>query len=352
VVWRFGMVCTGRGGTQYSSAMELARKDSAGQPAVTGRFRPDGPAGGGSAVLDTVVVGARGSKLAQLMVAEFLDGLGSCPVVRFRSRVVATEGDRDRTSSLAEVGGAAGGAFTRALEAELRSRRIDVAVHSLKDLPTEMPDGLALAAGPPRAELREAICGAPLGALRYGARVGTGSPRRIAQLRHVRPDLEIVPLRGNVPTRLAKLKTLGLDAVMLAAAGLERLGLADRIAELLPLREFPPSPGQGAMGIQVRAADTELHTMLDAYGDPATDAAVRAERALLGALHGGCSVPVGAWAVLAPDGSLTLTAQVTSLDGRRQVDGSATGPDPERLGASLAAALLDRGAAAILAEIR
>jgi hydroxymethylbilane synthase len=329
--------------------MELARKEAA---AVTGRFRPDGslPAG----PLDTVVIGARGSKLAQLMVTEYVDGLGSCPVVRFRTRVVTTDGDRDRTSRLSELGGAAGGAFTSALEAELRSRRIDVALHSLKDLPTAMPDGLALAVGPPRAEPREAMCGASLGGLRYGARVGTGSARRIAQLKAVRPDLEVVPLRGNVPTRLAKLKTAGLDAVMLAAAGLERLGLGDRIAELLPLELFPPSPGQGAMGIQVRAEDTELLTMLSAYGDPVADAAVRAERSLLGALHGGCSVPVGAWAQAAPGGGLTLTAQVTSLDGRRQVSGSASGTadSPEQLGAALAAALLDRGAGRILDEIR
>jgi hydroxymethylbilane synthase len=303
--------------------------------------------------MDTVVIGARGSKLAQLMVAEFLAGLGgSCPVVRFRNRVVMTDGDRDRVSPLAAVGGASGGAFTSQLEAELREHRIDVAVHSLKDLPTEMPAGLALATTPgPRADIREALVGAPLGALRYGARVGTGSPRRIAQLKAVRPDLDVVGVRGNVPSRLAKLKGTGLDAVMVAAAGLRRLGLDDRIAELLPLAQFPPSPGQGAMGIQVRAADAELLAMLGSYGDPAADAQVRAERALLGALHGGCSVPVGAYAVADGTG-LTLFAQVTSLDGRRQVSGSATGDDPEQLGAALAATLLARGAGEILRDIR
>jgi hydroxymethylbilane synthase len=320
--------------------MELARK-------VTG----DAAAAPALASLDTVTIGARGSRLAQVMVGEFLAGLGGeCPVVRFRSQIVVTDGDRDRTSSLREVGGAAGGAFTTQIEAELRAGRIDVAIHSLKDLPTQPPADLALATTPARADLREALCGASLGGLRYGARVGTGSPRRIAQLRAVRPDLVIVPLRGNVPTRLAKLAD-GLDAVMLAAAGLRRLGLADRITELLPLAQFPPSPGQGAMGVQVRAADTELLAMLSAYGDPAADAAVRAERALLGALHGGCSVPVGAFAVPAPTG-LTLTAQVTSLDGKQQVTGSATGSDPEQLGTRLAAELVSRGAGRILREIR
>ena len=307
--------------------------------------------------MGTVVIGARGSKLAQIMVGEFLAGLGgSCPVVRFQNRVVLTDGDKDRTSALSAVGGASGGAFTSQLEAELRERRIDVAVHSLKDMPTELPDGLALATTPgPRGDIREALVGTPLGALRSGARVGTGSPRRIAQLKAVRPDLEVVPLRGNVPSRVAKLHSAGLDAVMLAAAGLQRLGLADRIAELLPLEQFPPSPGQGAMGIQVRADDTGLLAMLDSYGDPAADQAVRAERALLGALHGGCSVPVGAYAVVTGP-ALTLTAQVTSLDGRRQLTGSATGSaagrGPEQLGAALAATLLERGAGQILAEIR
>jgi hydroxymethylbilane synthase len=324
--------------------MELARKE----PARAGHHATPWPA-----ALDTVVVGARGSKLAQVMVTEFLDGLGgTCPVVRFRNEIVVTDGDRDRVSALAEVGGTAGGAFTRQIEAELRSGRIDVAIHSLKDLPTQQPEGLALATTPARADIREAICGIPLGALRYGARVGTGSPRRIAQLLAVRPDLDVVPLRGNVPTRLAKLATEGLDAVMLAAAGLHRLGLADRIAELLPLAEFPPSPGQGAIAVQVRASDTELLAMLSSYGDPAAEAEVAAERALLGALHGGCSVPVGAYARTGADGLLTLTAQVTALDGRRQVSGSASGRDPGQLGADLAATLLARGAGKILASIR
>jgi hydroxymethylbilane synthase len=327
--------------------MELARKE-------TGADAPGQAAGAGSpvlATLDTVVVGARGSRLAQAMVAEFLAGLGGeCPVVRFRTKVVVTDGDRDRTSPLREVGGAAGGAFTTQIEAELRAGRIDVAIHSLKDLPTQPPAGLALATTPARADIREALCGRPLGALRYGARVGTGSPRRIAQLKAVRPDLDVVPLRGNVPTRLAGLAR-GLDAVMLAAAGLRRLGLEDRISELLPLAEFPPSPGQGAMGVQVRAADSELLAMLSAYGDPAGDAAVRAERALLGALHGGCSVPVGAYATWSASG-IVLTGQVTSLDGRRQVSGFATGSDPEELGGRLAAELVGRGAGQILAEIR
>jgi hydroxymethylbilane synthase len=287
------------------------------------------------------------------MVAEFLARLNACPVVKFKNRVVMTDGDRDRKSSLREVSGASGngsGAFTNQLGQELLAGRIDVAVHSLKDLPTAMPEGLVLAVTPLRAEIHDALCGSTLAGLRHGARVGTGSPRRVAQLKALRPDLTIVPIRGNVPPRLAKLKT-GLDAVVLAASGLRRLGLEDSITELLPLDDFPPAPGQGAIGIQLRAADTELREMLNSYGDPTTDAAVRAERALLGELHGGCSVPVGAYAVPFEDG-LKLTAQVTSLDGTQRVFSSATGTDAQLLGETLAHTMLEQGAEAILRQIR
>jgi hydroxymethylbilane synthase len=301
--------------------------------------------------MDTVVVGSRGSRLAVAMVSEFLAGLGgTCPVVRFKHRIVMTDGDRDRKSLVSEVSDG-DGAFSSQLETELAEYRIDLAVHSLKDLPTATPTGLSLATTPARGDVQDALCGSTLAALRPGARVGTGSQRRTAQLKALRPDLDVVPIRGNVPGRLAKLRTAGLDAVVLAAAGLRRLGLDDAITELLPLADFPPSPGQGAMGIQVRAADTELLEMLSSYGDPVTDAAVTAERALLAELHGGCSVPVGAYAEPSP-GGLTLLAQVTSLDGARQVAGSATGADPRQLGADLAATLLDQGAGAILREIR
>jgi hydroxymethylbilane synthase len=300
--------------------------------------------------MDTVIIGSRGSRLAVAMVTEFLAGLGgTCPVVRFDRRTVMTDGDRDRKSLLSEVIDGTG-VFTSQLEAELTGRRIDVAVHSLKDLPTAVPAGLALATTPPRGDVQDALCGGTLAGLRPGARVGAGS-RRAAQLKALRPDLDVVPIRGNVPGRLAKLRTGGLDAVVLAAAGLRRLGLDGAITELLPLADFPPSPGQGAMAIQVRAADTELLEMLSSYGDPVTDAAVTAERALLAELHGGCSVPVGAYAEPSP-GGLTLLAQVTSLDGSKQVAGTATGADPRMLGADLAATLLDQGAEAILREIR
>jgi hydroxymethylbilane synthase len=299
--------------------------------------------------METVVVGVRGSHLAQAMVREYITRLSACPVVRFRTRTITADGDRDRKSALRDLGGE--GAFSSKLEEELLAGRIDVAVHSLKDLPTSMPSALTLVTTPPRADMRDALCGSTLAALRPGARVGTGSPRRIAQLKALRPDLDVVPIRGNVPPRLARLKT-GLDAVVLAASGLHRLGLADQIAELLAPEDFPPSPGQGALGVQVREADTELREMLCSVGDPIADAAVRAERALLAELHGGCSVPVGAYAVPAEGCGLRLGAQVTSLDGSRKVTGHAFGQDPEALGAQLAATLITSGAEHILREIR
>jgi hydroxymethylbilane synthase len=300
--------------------------------------------------METVIVGARGSRLAQTMVQELITHLSGCPVVRFKARSVMTDGDKDRKTPLWNLGGGDGGVFTTQLEQELLAGRVDIAVHSLKDLPTASPDGLVLAVTPPRADPLDALCGSTLDGLRPGAKVGTGSARRIAQLMALRPDVEAVPIRGNVPGRLAKIKS-GLDAVILAASGLRRLGLDDAITELLDPTTFPPDPGQGALAVQVRASDRELLEMLNAFGDPDADAAVRAERAVLGELHGGCSVPVGALATRHA-GILSLSGQVTSLDGLQQVTGTATGPDPEAVGRQLAVILRDRGADTILDQIR
>jgi hydroxymethylbilane synthase len=300
--------------------------------------------------VETVIVGARGSRLAQVMVQELITHLSGCPVVRFKARSVMTDGDKDRKTPLRNLGGGAGGVFTTQLEEELLAGRVDIAVHSLKDLPTAGREDLVLAVTPPRAEPLDALCGSTLRELRPGARVGTGSARRIAQLKALRPDVEVISIRGNVPPRLAKVKS-GLDAVILAASGLRRLGLDDAITELLDPALFPPSPGQGALAVQVRASDRELLEMLNAFGDAGADAAVRAERALLGELHGGCSVPVGALAVRR-DGVLSLHAQVTSLDGRERVTGAITGSDPEAAGRLLASELRERGADVILDQIR
>lgn len=301
--------------------------------------------------METVVVGARGSRLAQIMVRELIDHLAGCPVVRFKARTVLTSGDKDRKTPLRELTSGNGGLFTTQVEQELLAGRIDIAVHSLKDLPTAPPDGLVLAVTPPRADPLDALCGSTLNGLRPGARVGTGSSRRVAQLKALRPDVEVVPIRGNVPSRLARSKS-GLDAVILAASGLRRLGLDDEITELLDPALFPPSPGQGALAVQVRAADAELLEMLNSFGSVEADEEVRAERAVLAGLHGGCSVPVGAHAIRGDGGELAINAQVTSLDGTRTVTGSVFGADPEAVGRDLATLLKDRGADAILDEIR
>ncbi|MFJ6217261.1 hydroxymethylbilane synthase [Streptomyces sp. NPDC092296] len=301
-------------------------------------------------------IGSRASNLAKAQVRGYLAPLRErFPEVTFTHRVILEGGDRDRRSLLSDVSAASGGsAFSSEQEAALLRGDVDAVVHSLKDLPTANPPGLVLLPPPGREDVRDALCGSTLAGLRKGARVGTGAPRRIAQLLAVRPDLELVPIRGNVPPRLKKIETMGLDAVVLAAAGLRRLGLEHEVGELLPLELFPPSPGQGALGIQVRADDSAVRAVLATAGDPAVDAQVRAERALLAELHGGCSVPVGAYAETRPDGSLSLFAQVTSLDGRQRVSGTLTGPssEPEKLGTALAGRLTDQGARSILDALR
>lgn len=270
----------------------------------------------------------------------------------FRQRVVVTSGDKDRRTELSVLGGDYGGAFVRQLEAALLQGEIDIAVHSLKDLPTQQPDGLALEGCPLRVDPRDALCGARCDQLPSGARVGTGAPRRRAQLLRLRPDLEIIPIRGNVPPRLAKMRSARLDSVVLAMAGLERLGLLDEVAEVLGVEEFPPSPGQGALGIQIRADDELAREVIAAIEDKATTAAVRAERSLLHALHGGCSVPIGAIGLIIGT-KLMLQARVTSLDGTDSVAGSIGGSpsDATELGTRLAQGLRDDGAMTILDEV-
>ncbi|MFF4646762.1 hydroxymethylbilane synthase [Streptomyces sp. NPDC001389] len=306
---------------------------------------------------DVLRIGSRASKLARTQVTEWLAPLAAqFPGVQFKREIILEGGDQDRvTPTLAEVAKTAGGsAFSTNQEAALVSGRVDVIVHSLKDLPTAVHEGTRLLTTPgPREDVRDVLCGATLDSLPEGARVGTGAPRRVAQLLALRPDLEVVPIRGNVPGRLARTTKGALDAVVLAAAGLNRLDLMPEVHEVLDPSVFPPSPGQGALGIQVRSGSPAAH-ILEGTGDPQVDACVRAERALLAELHGGCSVPVGAWGRVGPDGLLHLSATVTSLAGTVQVTAAGSGPidDPQKLGSCVAADLLDQGAAGILAEIR
>ncbi|MBT2383840.1 hydroxymethylbilane synthase [Streptomyces sp. ISL-11] len=307
----------------------------------------------------TVIVGSRASRLARTQVKEWLGPIRKqFPKVTFKQRVVLEGGDEDRqTASLAEVAAKteSGSAFSGKQQRALLAGDVDVVVHSFKDLPTEPTPGLVVLPVPgPREDVRDVLCGHTLATLPTGARVGTGAQRRIAQLLALRPDIVTVPIRGNVPPRLGRLKGPGaVDAVLLAAAGLGRLGIGAEVSEHLDVTIFPPSPGQGALAIQIRADNERLRELLAGTGDAAVDAAVRAERSMLSALHGGCSVPVGAHAAVDGDG-LLLSGTVTSLDGKEQVRATASGPsgEPEALGQAVARELLERGAGSILAAIR
>ncbi len=264
---------------------------------------------------------------------------------------VTTEGDVSK-AHLAQIGGT--GVFVNGLRERLLAGDIDFAVHSLKDLPTAPAEGIALAAVPERDDPRDALCGpAKLADLRCGARVGTGSPRRVAQLRALRPDLDVVPIRGNADTRLRKVTEGELDAVVLAYAGLTRIGRTEAIGEIFEPDQMLPAPGQGALAVECRADRADLIELLATLDDAATRAAVLAERTLLATLEGGCSAPVGAYA--ASDGhTLYLTGVVVGYDGVRQIRLSETGypDDPERLGRELALRMLAEGADQLMGEIK
>ncbi|WP_150255027.1 hydroxymethylbilane synthase [Nocardiopsis deserti] len=304
----------------------------------------------------TVRVGSRGSHLARTMVGELLGQLRTAhPDAAWTRHTIMTTGDLDRTTSLAELSASGAGVFASQVEAALLAGEIDVAVHSLKDLPTTPAPGTMLAAVPARHDVRDALCGATLDTLPQGARVGTSAPRRIGQLRHARPDVRPTPIRGNVPPRLHQMRQKGWSGLLLAAAGLRRLGLSDQITQFLDPWEWPPSPAQGTLGVQIRtgAEDAWLQELLSVVHDPVTDTAVRAERALLAALDGGCHVPIGATAV-AGGPSLRLLGQVTAVDGSRAIRAEKTGSTqgPEALGAQVADELRERGATALLEELR
>lgn len=262
---------------------------------------------------------------------------------------ITTEGDVSR-ANLAQIGGT--GVFVNGLREKLLTGEIDFAVHSLKDLPTAPAEGITLAALPSRDDPRDALCGpAKLADLPRGARVGTGSPRRVAQLRVLRPDLDVVPIRGNADTRLRKVTEGEVDAIVLAYAGLTRIGRLESVAEIFEPDQMLPAPGQGALAVECRADRADLVALLATLDDAATRAAVTAERALLATLEAGCSAPVGAFAV--SDGrSMHLTGVVVGYDGVRQIRMSETGypDDPERIGRDLATRMIAEGADQLMGE--
>ena len=266
---------------------------------------------------------------------------------------ITTSGDRQQTAG----GPLAGtGIFTKEIQRELLDGRIDLAVHSLKDLPTESVPGLALAAVPERAPVADVLVSDRFDSLELlppGAVVGTGSLRRRAQLLNHRHDLEMRDIRGNVDTRLRKLREGQYEAILLAQAGLERLGLTKHITQVLPLGLMLPAVGQGALGIEARADDTTAREALAFLDHPPTHAAVKAERAMLAALHGGCMAPIAAWGRM--DGEqLVLTGRVLDPAGTRKLEAELTGTaeGAESLGRSVANVLLEQGAAALIAECR
>ena len=304
-------------------------------------------------------VGTRSSRLALWQTDAVIARLTAAwPGLTIERVPISTLGDRVTEVALSRIGDK--GLFTRELEEGLRTGAIDLAVHSLKDLPTDPPDGLAVGAVLEREDPRDVLVardGLPLAALARGARVGTSSLRRRAQLAALRPDLEIVDIRGNVPTRIDKVLRGDVDASLLAHAGLLRLGLEGRVAEVFDADRMVPAPGQGAMAVQIRDDDTRLRHLVGALDHRATSLATSAERALLGYLEGGCQVPVGALAAPHADGTLGLTGVVASLDGRSLVRQEARSrvasvQDAAALGEALARDLLDRGAREILDQIR
>jgi hydroxymethylbilane synthase len=292
-----------------------------------------------------LVIASRGSELA-LWQARWVSAELAARGHETRIEIIKTTGDKITDVPLAKVG--TKGLFTKEIEEALLDGRADLAVHSLKDLPTELPAGLTLAAVPEREDPRDALVGKRLADLAPGSKVGTSSLRRAAQLRMLRPDLDVESIRGNVDTRLRKLDEGRYDAILLAAAGLRRLGWQDRIAEIIAPDAMCPAVGQGALAIETRTEGQGFDACRVLDHAP-TRSAVAAERGLLGALGGGCQVPIGAHATV-HGAHLRLLGVVASPDGKEQIKGVVEGPvaEAETIGRTLGADLLTRGARKIL----
>ena len=292
-----------------------------------------------------LVIASRGSQLA-LWQARWVSAQLTAAGHECRIEIIKTTGDKITDVPLAKVG--TKGLFTKEIEEALLDGRADLAVHSLKDLPTELPQGLILAAVPEREDPRDAVVGKRLADLGIGGKVGTSSLRRSAQLRRLRPDLAVESVRGNLDTRLRKMDEGQYDAILLAAAGLKRLGWGARIAEILDPEVMCPAVGQGALAIETRTAGAGRDACA-ALDHVATRAAVVAERGVLAALGGGCQVPIGAHAIAA-DGRVRVRAVVASPDGSELVQAESEGPaeEAEAVGRRLGAELLNRGARRIL----
>jgi hydroxymethylbilane synthase len=296
-----------------------------------------------------ITIGSRGSQLA-LWQAQWVESQLTALGESCRIEIIRTTGDKITDVPLAKVG--TKGLFTKEIEDALLAGAVDVAVHSLKDMPTELPAGLTLQAIPAREDVHDAMVGRKLSELRGGAKVGTSSLRRAAQLRAARPDLAIENIRGNLDTRLRKLDEGQFDAIVLAAAGLRRLGWAHRIAELLPEELMCPAVGQGALAVETRDDDGPAARLVKRLDDRDARATITAERALLRSLGGGCQVPIGAHARINDD-RLLLRAVVAAPDGSQIVRGErqSAAAEGEQIGADLGAELLARGGRKILDSV-
>ncbi len=303
---------------------------------------------------DTIAIGTRGSQLA-LWQANWVKRSISRhhPGLSVELVIIKTKGDKILDVPLAKVGGK--GLFVKEIEEALLDRRIDLAVHSMKDMPADIPVGLCIGAIPEREEPRDVLIarsGLPLVRLDQGARIGTSSLRRSAQLLRFRPDIRIVPLRGNLDTRLKKLESEAMDAIVLAAAGVRRLGLADRITQVLDESIMLPAVGQGALCIEIRENDPRVAPVVAALDDLPTRRVVMGERMFLKRLEGGCQVPIAGHGHIDKNG-YTLTGLVCDVDGSHQVKQSLTGPEnqSEQVGLQLAEMLLTMGAGEILERL-
>jgi hydroxymethylbilane synthase len=298
-------------------------------------------------------IGTRGSLLAKWQAEFVRKQLFATAGVEGEIVIIKTSGDKMQQAPLTQIGGK--GIFIKELEEALLDESIDLAVHSVKDIPTDTPSRLGFPAVCRRDDIRDCLVstsGSTLEDLRRGARVGTSSLRRQAQLLHLRPDLDIRELRGNVDTRLRKVGDGEYDAIVLAKAGLDRLGWSQRISETFAPEVFMPAVGQGAIAVEARANDNEAAELLAKLDDAETRSSIIAERALLKELQGGCQVPIGAWARL-ERGEMVLDACVTSVDGLQHVKQRLTGTADQaaQLGEKMARLLMESGAQAILAEV-
>ncbi|MCF7954784.1 MAG: hydroxymethylbilane synthase [Phycisphaerae bacterium] len=301
-------------------------------------------------------IATRASKLATTQSGHVRDMIKSiCPDAEITFIHVSTKGDRDNTDFLHKVNSV--GFFTSEVENALLQNEADIAVHSLKDLPTTITKGLTIAAIPPREKVCDAmVAGVNINSINdlpHGAKVGTSSLRRIAQLKHLRSDLNCQPLRGNVETRVNKVKSGEYDAIIIAQAGLNRLSMSDNISVVLTVEEFVPAPGQGALAIQTRSDDKELLELLSAIDNKEARITTTIERSILAKLHGGCSIPLGVYSQVVND-EISLIAVISNVDATKYVRKTAKCgvSDIEEIAEKIAAELLDEGGREILEEIR